>query len=383
LKKKWQDAAAKPDSSEGFLEPIEPWPYPLVGPELLSDIEIAVERYVVLPGKAAAASALWTLFAHAHEAAENSPILAQQSPEKRCGKTTALAVLSYLVPRAVPAANVSPAALYRSVELFGPTLLIDEGDSFLGSDNDKMRGLLNSGFTRATAFVLRCVGEDSIPTPFRTWCPKVIALIGQLPDTLQDRSIVITLRRKLANEHVERFNRRHHEQLRELRAKAARFANDHLEGLRAADPKMPAELNDRAQDAWRPLLAIADAAGGIWPEKARHAAVSLSGKAEGEDDTSSGVMLLKHCYEAFQKLKLERLPSTNLVENLNNNELWPWSDWRRGKGISARGVARMLGRFGIEPRKNTLPQRVPLHRLRRCLAALSPRAKFHKFHGNQ
>jgi putative DNA primase/helicase len=174
LRRKWEDAATRPESSEGFLEPSELWPEPVDSAELLNDIERAIERYVVLPSKAGATGALWTLFAHAHEAAPNSPTLALQSPEKRCGKTTALAVLSYLVPRAVPAANVSSAALYRSVELFRPTLLIDEGDSFLGSDKDEMRGILNSGFTRATAFVLRCAGEDSIPTPFRTWCPKVI-----------------------------------------------------------------------------------------------------------------------------------------------------------------------------------------------------------------
>jgi putative DNA primase/helicase len=228
--------------SDGILRDPEPWPHAVDGTTLADAIVKQLSRFIVLPEHAAEAMALWVIHAHAHDAAEHSPFLAVQSPEKRCGKTTFLCVIAEQVPRAMPAANISPAALFRSVEKYSPTLLIDEGDSFL-RDNEEMRGILNSGLTRGSDYVIRCDGEDNDPKPFRTWCPKLIALIGKLPDTLQDRSIVVSLQRKLANERVERYRRlKHSPVLHELRSQCARWASDHLERLKTADPMMPAEL---------------------------------------------------------------------------------------------------------------------------------------------
>ena len=78
-----------------------------------------------------------------------------------------------------------------------PTLLIDEADSFL-KDNEEMRGILNSGHTKTAAYVIRNVevGGEHKPTRFSTWAPKAIATIRALADTLEDRSIVVTLQRK-------------------------------------------------------------------------------------------------------------------------------------------------------------------------------------------
>jgi putative DNA primase/helicase len=187
--------------SDGILRDPEPWPHAVDGATLADAIVTQLSRFIVLPEHAAEAAALWAIHAHAHDAAEHSPNLAAQSAEMRCGKTTFLGVIADLVP---PAANISPAALFRAVEKYSPTLLIDEDDSFL-RDNVEMRGILNSGLTRGSAYVIRCDGEDNDPKPFRAWCPKLIALIGKLPGTLQDRSVVVPLRRKLANERVERY----------------------------------------------------------------------------------------------------------------------------------------------------------------------------------
>jgi putative DNA primase/helicase len=190
-----------------------------------------------------------------------SPILALTSPEKRCGKTTALDLLSKLSHKAMPASNISPAAVFRSIDAWSPCLLIDEADTFL-SENEELRGVLNSGHTRATAFVVRNVGDDHQPRQFSTWGAKAIAKIGTLPDTLADRSIVVELRRRLPSERVQKLRHVEAGLFDELRRKLVRFAGDNAETLRNARPTIPEALNDRAGDSWEPLLAIAEIAGG-------------------------------------------------------------------------------------------------------------------------
>jgi len=130
-----------------------------------------------LPAHAATAVALWVLHAHVFAAWFVTPIVAITSPVKRCGKSNLLIVLDALIPRSLMASNVTPAVIYRAIEAFGPSLLIDEADTFL-PDNRELRGVLNSGHTRRTAYVLRCDGDSHDPRRFSTWCPKAIALIG-------------------------------------------------------------------------------------------------------------------------------------------------------------------------------------------------------------
>ena len=229
------------------------------------------------PG-AADAQALWCLNTYAHEASGVSPILCIRSPEKRCGKTRNLEVLSCLVHRPVQTANITVAALYRTIDHYRPTLLIDEADTiFVNGSNTELRGGLNAGLYRSNGFVLRCIGKHQEPKLSSVWCPKAIALIGRLPATLEDRSIVTSLRRRTDGEAVEPFRYDQIlEEMESIRRKAARWASDHLAQLKAAIPEVSDALNDRARDLWRPLQAIADAVGGGWPERARRTAAELS-----------------------------------------------------------------------------------------------------------
>ena len=141
-----------------FMANLEQWPESVDGVELLNQLSATFARYIILPEGAATAMALSTVHTHCHEVAYVSPFLTFESPEKRCGKSTAMAVLQRLVARALPASNISPAALFRSTEAWQPTLLVDEADSFL-AENDELRGVLNSGHSRATAYVIRVEGE--------------------------------------------------------------------------------------------------------------------------------------------------------------------------------------------------------------------------------
>lgn len=206
-----------------------------------------------------------------------APLLIITAAEKRCGKSLLLELLGKLVARPLTASNISPAALFRAIEDWQPTMLIDEVDSFM-KDNENLRGIINSGHTRNSAFVWRTikVGESYTLTRFSTWGPKAISGIGHIADTLMDRGIVIEMRRKLPHELVERIRYAQPEFFVSLARKLARFAKDYAEQVRQARPDLPQALDDRALDNWEPLLAIASVAGSEWVGIATRAALNLS-----------------------------------------------------------------------------------------------------------
>jgi putative DNA primase/helicase len=324
---------------------VPPWAESVDGTDLLAELVRTLARFVVLPEGAATAAALWIVHAHALDATAVSALLAALSPEKRCGKTTLLELLGALVPRPLPAANITPAALFRAVERFGPTLLVDEADSFMAG-SDELRGILNSGHRRASAYVVRCVGDDQEPRTFTTWAAKAVASIGSLPGTLEDRSIVIRMRRRRPDERIEPLRLDRLGALEPLRRRAARWVADSGPVLKAADPAVPPELHDRAADNWRPLLAIADAAGGPWPERARRAAVLLSG---ADSDDAPRELLLGDLRELFRERGADRLSTTDALDHLTQLETRPWPEWRHGQPLTARGLARLLAPLGIIP----------------------------------
>jgi Protein of unknown function (DUF3631) len=322
---------------------VEPAAEAVDGAVLLDDIKKIFCRYIVLPKGAGEALALWVLHAWTMDAGEISPFMVLVSPTKRCGKTNTMIVLLYLTPRSELASNISPSALFRYIQQVRPTLLIDEADSFL-KDNEEMRGILDSGHTKAAASVVRNVeinGEHK-PQRFSTWAGKAIATIGAVADTLEDRSIVVRLQRKPKTAKVVRLRRRDSEEFAALRRRAARWAAGNFNKLVDPEPEIPDVLNDRAADNWRPLLAIADLAGGTWPKSARDAACLLS----GEEVTSVNVDLLAHCKIVFGEA--DAIRSADLVAGLVANPEWPWAEWNRGsKPLTQKTLGTLLRDFGI------------------------------------
>jgi Protein of unknown function (DUF3631) len=322
---------------------VKPWDEPVDSANLLTAIEEVLARYVYLPQGASVALALWTLHSWTMDAGDVSPFMVLVSPTKRCGKTTVLIILYYLTPRSELASNISPSALFRYVEQIRPTLLIDEADSFV-KDNEELRGILNSGHTKAAAHVIRNVevnGEHK-PRRFSTWAPKAIAAIRDLADTLEDRAVKLMLQRKPKAAKVERLRKRDSEEFATLRRKAARWAADNFDKLADPDPKIPDALNDRAADNWRPLLAIADLAGGDWPKKAQDAALVLS----GEEVPTSNVDLLIDIKKAFGKA--DYITSADLVAALTTDPERPWATWgKNDKPLTQNQLARLLRPFGI------------------------------------
>jgi putative DNA primase/helicase len=323
---------------------VDPWDTAVSGADLLDSIEKTFRRYIVLPKGGGEALALWTLHAWTADAGDVSPFMVLVSPTKRCGKTSVLMILYYLTTRSELASNISASALFRYVEEFRPTLLIDEADTFV-RDNDAMRGILNSGHTKAAAHVIRNVesnGEHK-PRRFSTWAPKAIATIRELADTLEDRAIVVTLQRKPKLAAVARLRKRDSNEFVTLRRQAARWAADNFEKLTDPDPDIPEVLNDRAADNWRPLLAIADLASGRWPPRAREAARLLSG--EGHESSSINVELLADAKEAFGDK--EAMSSADLVAALVADPERPWAEWRRGRPLTQKQLAGLLKPFCI------------------------------------
>ena len=327
----------------------EPWHAPVDGAALLSETAHTIRRYVVLSDHAADAAALWTVHAHVVDASNTSPRLFLTSPEKRCGKTTTLLVLSRIVPRPLQVANISPAPLFRTIEIARPTMLLDEADAF-ATGSEELRGIINAGHQREGT-VIRAVGDDHEPRLFSVWAAMAIAGIGSMPATIEDRSIIVRLRRRRPDEELQRLRMDRTPDLDRLASMAARWSADHMGTLTEADPDVPDALHDRAADNWRAMLAIADAAGGDWPERARSAAMALSNTDEGEDQ-SIGVKLLADIRAVFAGRSDDRITSLGLATELHVMEDRPWPEYGRArKPISVNQIARLLKPFAIVPRK--------------------------------
>lgn len=334
----------------------EPWPHPVDGAELLDDLCALLRRFVVLPANGAEVVALWALHTYVFDAFEYTPRLLIHSPDKRCGKSRLLRLIVALVCRPLACEGISAAALFRSIEKYQPTLLLDEADTFLrGKDvNEDLRGTINAGHQRGGR-IIRCVGDDAEPHAFAVFAPMAIAMIGKPPGTVEDRSIPVAMRRRSPGENVER-----HAPGKPLRAqfidhvrKCVRWAADNREALSGVVPACPHEIDDRAADCWFALLAIADCAGGRWPEAARRVAVSVMAGRDGSD--SLGAQLLGDLRDLFARLDVERMSTAGLVHELGVIEERPWAEFRRGHPITPRQLARLLEPFDVAPRNLRLP----------------------------
>ena len=338
-----------------FGRPVEPWHDLVDGVAHLDSIFETLKRFIAAKPEVLSAAALWTSFTWFIEDVRVAPLAIITSPEKRCGKTILTTLMSRLCRDPLPASNITPSALFRSIEKWKPTLILDEADTFL-RENEDLRGLINSGHTRSTAFVIRCTGDNHEPTSFHTFGAKLLAGIGNLPETIMDRAVVLRLRRKKPDEKMERIRKTPDALFDELCRKQARFSADHSKTIAESNPAIPENLNDREQDNWEPLLAIAEAAGGHWPETARHAAVALS--QNGEEQSSNAIKLLSDIRQIFSKIENERISTVELIEALCSGEERPWSTFKQGAKITARQVANMLHGFDIKSKSIRIYGRV-------------------------
>lgn len=336
----------------------------LIAPDtgaLLNRVAEFVERFVSFKSwSQVVAVTLWVLHTYVVDAADVTPYLAVTSAEKRSGKTRLLETLEVLVRRPALVAHISSAALYRTIEVEAPTLLFDETDAIFhknaGAQAEALRGILNAGYRRG-ATVRLCAGEGKKMqvVAFPVFCAKALSGIGNLPDTIADRAIRIRMERRTRSERVQRFRRRLVEdEAQEIRGALETWAAAHAESLKYLTPELPDSLDDRQQDAWEPLLAIADVAGSMWPEESRSAAVELAEASEEADQDSLGLLLLDHIREAIGEAA-DRISTDSLLHALCERDDGPWAEWwgrdvKEGalKGPAAR-LSRILKPYEVRP----------------------------------
>ena len=181
-----------------------------------------------------------------------------------------------------------------------PTLLIDEADSFT-DDDETIRGIINAGHTKESAYVIRCVGDQHEPQRFSVWGTKAIAGIGKRASTIESRSIELRLRRKRPDESTKRMKKGKTE-FTAIQSQLARWADDITDQISNAEPVLPDALQNRDADNWEPLLAIADCAGGKWPKIARQAALEI---IKPSDNMSVAQELLSDIQTVFENITTE------------------------------------------------------------------------------
>lgn len=289
------------------------------------------------------------------DAAHATPYLLVESPERRAGKTRLLEVMELLARAPWRIAAASEAAMFRKINADRPTLLLDEVDAIFGSAGERtepLRAVLNAG-NRPGACVARCVGGEGANQQvmdFSVFCPKVLAGIdtGRVPDTITDRSIRIAMKRKTAGEPVAPFRyRQARSESQPIVEAAEAWASAHIEELYDAEPELPASLNDRAAEAWEPLLAIADLAGGAWPARARAAARGLVTEV---DEPGHGTRLLGRLHAIYDASGMDVLATETILKLVNADDELPFGGWRHGEGLDGRALARLLKPYGVKPR---------------------------------
>lgn len=325
----------------------------LDGAALLDGAYETLTTYVIFPSpEAADATTLFAASTHAAHEFEFASRLVIRSPVKRCGKSRLEDVLGGLVHRPLLTANISAASLVHSIDLAEPpTVMLDEADTIFGKalkgdeKAEHLRGILNAGFTRDRPYVrYDPTQRKNVPTP--TFAMAVLAGIGSMPDTIEDRAVCFTMRRKAPGETVSKYRiRRDKPKVVAVGERLCAWVGSIAKELGAAEPEMPAGLNDRAEDVWESLLAVADAAGGDWPARARKAAAVLS--AEAEEDAAESMRLLADLRTVFGEE--DKLWTETILTRLCGIPEAPWGDWF-GHALRDRELAKLLRPYGIRSR---------------------------------
>jgi hypothetical protein len=261
-----------------------------------------------------------------------------------------LGVINFLARRPIQSVSISGPALFRSIQKWSPTFVLDEADTAF-TRNEDLKEVANSGWTRGQS-VIRCDPDTNEPKPYSTFAPKALGMKGRkLPETTLSRAIVIAMKRKRPNERVQDFDHTDNENLEQLRQQIFRWATDNVESLATATPEIPENFHNRVRANWKLLLAVAEHAN--WKAKAQKAAIALE-EVHATFVSAVGIELLADIKINFDARKLhkdwDRVKSECLVEELIKDKDKNWAGYNKGKPISQRQVAGLLKEFDIRPR---------------------------------
>jgi hypothetical protein len=323
---------------------------------LVAELVAALRDYLVMTDEQYLVVALWIIHTYLVDRVEQTPYLAVTSPEKHCGKTRLLEVLQLLVNVPWFCTLPSESVFYRKIDKVQPTVLLDETDAIFSPKTaplyEGLRAAINAG-TRRGVTVDRCIAGGAGFESFSVYCPKVLAGIGSLPDTIADRSIPIRLARKTRDETVKRFRLRDVKpELQPIALKVVAWANEHAEAVAEARPELPDGLDDRMQDACEVLVAIADLLG--CGEHARRALVTLHQSERVDSHESYRLQLLEDLYEIFGRdcwAEEAGLHTTQVLMELHNLAESGWKTYfNKRNGLDAHDLAALLREYGIKSR---------------------------------
>ena len=302
------------------------------------------------------AMVLWIVHTYCYHQFHYSPLLLINAPERACGKSVALGLIAELAHSPFESANITVAALFRIIEMYGPTVLIDEADTFLES-NPEMAGILNKGYEhRGVVVRVETIGDRLQPVPYRVFGPKAIAGIAmerRLADATLSRCVRVQMRRKVQGETVQRLRSADRQKFNHMRSQIHRFVKDSQQELAKGHTDMPSELSDREQDNWEPLFTVARCAGPRWLAKAREAALSIKGSTEEPQSMTNS--LLADIREVLPGRQVLYIPSAKLLELLTNDPEMGWSTYNRGSPLTVRQLAKSLGAYGIRSKTVRMP----------------------------
>jgi hypothetical protein len=330
-------------------------PHNLTGAALLDAITTFVSRFIVFPNEHCAPMlALWYAHTHAAEHFYVTPRLVISSAEPGSGKTLVIEVGQYLVAKPEMVLNASTPAVFRMVASNGPiTLLWDEVDAIFtsnGGTNEDLRAMLNAGYKR-TAYVARCVGDSHSIQRFPVYSPvALVGLAGGMPPTITTRAITVHMRRKRHTDKAEEFRERIVQRDAEpLRDALSEWIGSVAEAVGEAEPEMPPGVANRSREIWEPLLAIADAAGGHWPDTARKACAHFVHESD-QQPVTTGVRLLADLRTVFADRNADRLATVDILAALADLDEAPWGDINGpGRPLDARRLARELALYHVSP----------------------------------
>ena len=296
---------------------------------------------------------LWIAFCYSIPQFDHAPRLCFWSPEKRCGKSLALEVVSHLLPNPLMTSSISSASLFRILDRDNSkVILIDESDTVFGRNGDKekaeaLRQLLNASFKRGQS-VIRCEPPKYEPREFKIFAPIALAGIGTsaIPETVADRALMIEMRRMLPNEQILEFESDEVEKyFFPIKEKLQNFATENESRYRELRPELPREsLNPRARDLWKPLYKVAECGGDEWIKKALLASVALSSGESDPEEASLSLRLLSDTREVFTE---DQITTKDLIERLRGLEESPWAYLER---FNPSVLAHLLKNYSIKPK---------------------------------
>lgn len=308
--------------------------------DLFFEIQAFIHRYVDVNPLFEKIASYYVLLTWVYDRFNELPYLRLRG-EPGSGKTRFLLTVGSLCYKPIFASGASTVSpLFRILDSFRGTLVIDEGDFRLSDERAEIVKILNNGNAKGFP-VLRSEatgnrGEFN-PKAYEVYGPKLIATRGYFQDrALESRCLTEeTGNRELRNDIPISLPPEHHEEALRLRNKLLlfRFRNLHTSG--AIDAHPDGAIEPRLNQVFLPLLSV------VKDSADREELRALARRYHGEMIAERGMDLEAHILEVVRDLREADRP-------LAVKDITSWLQDRHGddyeRKISTKWVGNVLRR---------------------------------------